>query len=371
MTALEHFASLIDASREPLLDEWRRQVRALPAARNLDTPTLTDHIPHLISELVVAFRAQSNATIPDMLSEGTPPAHGMQRLADGFDIVEVVAEYNILRGCLHELAESRGLNLAGRPFYILNRTFDGAIGAAVQTFAAEQAKLVTQRRGEYLAFVMHDLRTPLNAISLATDFLTQAHAAQPGDQAVRKVLAMLKRTVGQLAALVGKVIDENVNVESESGQKLERRTFDLWSLIEGLVHDLLPVAQSGGARIVNAIPDDLVIFADASLLRRVVQNLIGNALQYAPGGTVTIGAEPSEAADGVEFWVRDDGAGIAADRLDKVFDKHETDPDNPNGLGLGLAIVKTFVEAHGGTVSVESLVDVGTKFTIRLPAAVS
>jgi signal transduction histidine kinase len=65
--------------------------------------------------------------------------------------------------------------------------------------------------------------------------------------------------------------------------------------------------------------------------------------------------------------VRDDGAGIAADRLDKVFDKHETDPNRVGRLGLGLAIVKTLVEAHGGTVRVESSPGAGACFTLRLP----
>ncbi len=367
MNDMDKLAALIQDQRELLLTQWRRQVRELPAARHLDTPTLTDHIPQLLDELSAAFHAQTSETIPDVLHEGTPPAHGAQRLADGFDIEEVVAEYNILRGCLHDLADEHGINLQGRPFRVLNRVFDGAIGVAVQTFATEQAKMVRARREEYLAFVMHDLRTPLSAISLATELLTQSLEQQAAGTRLEKVLRTLRRNVVNLAALVGKVIKENVNLESESGHKLERRTFDLWALVESLLADLQPLAHASGTRLVNEVPTALTLFADAALLRRVLQNLVGNAIEHAPRGTVTIGAGPLDAEPAVECWVRDDGVGIPPDRLDKVFDAHDTDSREAGGLGLGLAIVKSLVEAHEGSVRVESTVGSGTCFTMRLP----
>src|SRR6185437_11107761 len=113
----------------------------------------------------------SDQTIPEALLEGSPPVHGIQRYQDGFDIVEVVAEYNILRGCIHDLAENHGLSLQGKALHIMNRVLDEAIGLAVQTFATKQELEVQRRREEYLAFVAHDLRTPLNAISLAAGIL--------------------------------------------------------------------------------------------------------------------------------------------------------------------------------------------------------
>ena len=103
-------------------------MRQLPSAKHLDTPTLNDHVPALLDELVTAFRLVSDQTIPEALLEGSPPVHGLQRHQDGFDIVEVVAEYNILRGCIHDLAESHGLSLQGKAFHILNRVLDEAIG---------------------------------------------------------------------------------------------------------------------------------------------------------------------------------------------------------------------------------------------------
>jgi len=366
---LDRLAALIRRERDPLLAAWRKQVRNLPEARHLDTPTLNDHVPQLIEELAAALQARSDETIPEALSEASPPAHGLQRVADGYDIEEVVAEYNILRGCVHDLAQANGLSLQGSPFHILNRVLDGAIGLAVKTFAAGQAAEVRGRREEYLAFVAHDLRTPLNAISLATRVLELALPARSVSAAHAQMFRTLRRNVTHLDALVGKVIEENTGPLSELGIKLERRTFDLWPLVEALVHDLDPLAHDAGTRLVNQVPDDLAVYADAGLLRRIFQNVIANAITYTPRGEVLIGARQS--ASGVhgtlECWVRDNGEGIPRERLEKVFDKSETDPGKEGGWGLGLAIVKTFVEAHDGAVSVESKEGVGSTFHFTLP----
>lgn len=364
---LDKMAALIVRERDALLARWRAQVRQLPSARHLDTPTLNDHVPALLDELASAFRLVSDETIPQAMLEGTPPAHGIQRHEDGFDIVEVVAEYNILRGCIEDLAEANGLALQGQAFHILNRVLDEAIGLSVQTFATQQALEVQRRREEYLAFVAHDLRTPLNAISLSGRVLELRLSATADGGGTAQMLKTLQRNVKHLEALVDKVLKESAHIETESGVKLERRTFDLWPLVEALIHDLHPVAGTSSTQLVNRIPEEFDIHADASLLRRVFQNLVANAIKYTPRGEIVIGARRIEADDSAECWVSDNGAGIPADRLGAIFDKLESDPLQDGGLGLGLAIVKTFVEAHGGKVTVESEEGVGSTFRFTLP----
>lgn len=213
----------------------------------------------------------------------------------------------------------------------------------------------------------HDLRTPLSAISLSARVLELLLARDPVDRPhAARMLNALHRNVQHLEALVGKVIEENSNLETEVGLKLERREFDLWPLVESLVHDLHPVAGTSTTRLTNTVPEDFVAYADASLVRRVFQNLIANAITYTPRGEIVIGARET-GGGGVECSVRDNGGGITPERCRVVFDKHETDPDKEGGLGLGLAIVKTFVEAHGGAVTVESEVGVGSAFRFTLP----
>ena len=105
MTNLSQLAALIRGDREPLLRRWREQVRGLPSAHDLDVPTLNDHIPALLEELARALEVGSDESIAAALREGSSPTHGLQRVKDAFNIAEVVAEYNILRGCVHDLAE--------------------------------------------------------------------------------------------------------------------------------------------------------------------------------------------------------------------------------------------------------------------------
>ena len=274
---------------------------------------------------------------------------------------------NILRGCIHDLAESHGLSFQGQAFHIMNRVFDEAIGLAIQTFSTQQALELQRRRDEYLAFVAHDVRTPLNAIALATRLL-ELEKPEQRDQAERSsMLKTLRRNVRQIETLVDKVLKESAHVQTEAGVKLERREFDLWPLVQAVVHDLNPVAGSNGTRLLNEVPEDLIAFADASLLRRVFQNLLANAITYTPRGKVVIGAREKDPQGAVECWVSDNGSGIPDDLLDKIFDKLESDPQKAEGTGLGLAIVKTFVEAHGGAVNVETKENVGSAFRFTLP----
>jgi two-component system phosphate regulon sensor histidine kinase PhoR len=363
----EEMAALILRDRDSLLERWRAQVRQLPSAQHLDVPTLNDHVPDLVDEIATALRTSSDLTIPEALREGSPPAHGLQRVQDGYDIEEVVAEYNILRNCIHDLADSHGLTLQGKPFHILNRVLDGAIGSAVQTFATRQAVEVQQRREEYLAFVAHDLRTPLNAISLSAKVLQMTFPQQTGNSEVPRMLNALHRNINRLDGLVRKIMDENANLQTELGVKLQRRAFDLWPLVEALIHDLHPVAGTSSTALANEVPDDLVVYGDASLLTRVFQNLIANAIRYTPHGKIVIGAQELGAHGAVECWVADNGSGIPEALLEKVFEKGETDPQDDGGMGLGLAIVKAFTEAHGGKVTVESKEPGGATFRFSLP----
>lgn len=366
---LETLAALIEQQRQAVLAQWRQQVCQLPTAQGLDAPTLDDHVPALLDELAEAFRRMSVETIPDGVLQGSPPIHGRQRLQDGFDIVEVVAEYNILRGCIHDLAERNNVSLRGKAFHILNRVFDEAIGVAVQTFATQQALEVQRRREEYLAFVAHDLRTPLNAISLAAESLTRGLVGGETNPETARMLKTLHRNGRRLEELVDHVLKESDHVGTEAGVKVQARTFDLWPLVEAAVRDLQPVAETAGTRVRNAVPDELDVYGDAGLVRRVLQNLIANAINFTPRGEVTVEARAIGANGAVECWVRDNGSGIPSDRVETIFDKGETDSPQEGASGLGLPIVRAFVEAHGGSVTVESKEGAGSTFRFTLPGA--
>ena len=127
------------------------------------------------------------------------------------------------------------------------------------------------------------------------------------------------------------------------------------------------MAGTARTRLVNAVPDELVVYADASLLRRIFQNLIANAIKHTPGDEVVIGARGIGRRRRRRVLGRATTApGFPHELLDRVFDKGETDSE-AGGAGLGLAIVKTLTEAHGGTVTVESREGRGATFRFSLP----
>ncbi len=364
---LNKLAALIRRESDALLAEWRREVRQLPVAQHLDVPTLNDHLLELLEELGCELEASSDETMIGAGLKECPVIHGLERLRSGFDIEEVVAEYNALRSIIQNLAERHGLSLYGKANHIVNRVIDGSIGLAVKTYATQKALEVQQRREEHLSFVAHDLRTPLSSIAMAAKLLGTNLPGEAKDERAAMLLETLQRNVTRLNALVVKVVQEETNLKANAEGKLERREIKLRALIAELVGDLHPLAETLNTNLINNVSEEMTAFADANLLTLVFQNLISNAINYTPNGEISVGAREIKEGVAVECWVSDNGAGIPAERLEKVFEKLETDPDKKEGMGLGLAIVRQIVEAHGGQVTVDSKLGQGSTFRFTLP----
>ena len=359
-------AALIRLERDTLLAEWRHEVRQLSVAHNLDVPTLNDHIPDLLEELACELEVCSDGSMIEGLKEN-PITHGLDRLRLGFDVEEVVGEYNALRGVIQDLVERHDLRLRGAVNRTINRVIDVSIGLAVKTYAAQKALEIQQRREERLTFVAHDLRSPLAAIAMAARLLEVTVPDVGKDERAAMLLETMHRNVTRLNSLVVKVAQEEANLKAQVDEKVKRREVKLRELVELLVSDLRPLAEASNLNLINRVPEELTVIADANMLALIFQNLISNAIDYTPNGKVTVGARAGEGSAAVECWVGDNGAGIPADRLEKVFDKLESDPVRRSGMGLGLAIVKQFVEAHGGQVSVESELGQGSTFRFTIP----
>ena len=350
-----------------LIAHWREQARSLPSAQQLDHLALTDHIPDLVAEITRDLALDRTDALSVEHSKGSPPVHGVQRFHDGFDLREVVAEYHVLRDAFQTIAERRGMVLTGEGARTINRRIDEAIGMAVEAFAKRQAMESKKQQDEHLAFFAHDLRTPLNAIGLVLSEielnLNESTRADLGE-----LLEIVLRNLKRLETLVKREMEANIRPASEDGAfHPERRQFELWPLVQRLIHDLSPLASKDGIEVRNSVPHSLTVDADAGLLAAVFQNLLTNAFKYTPRGRIAVSAQ--EEGGVVTCTVEDNGAGIPEDMLTKIFDKLETDPEK-GGTGLGLAIVKQVVEAHGGTVKVENAPGSGAIFLFTIPPAV-
>ena len=373
---LTKLAELIRQRPEDLMGLWRNKVQKVPALRNLDTPEAASHISALLEDVAVTLAKGKKKSLLAQSVDEASGVHGLQRFHEGFNLIEVVADYNALREAIQEFAEFKRITVTGRIRAILDRALDKAIGVAAQAYSEQKALEIKRQREEHLSFIAHDLKTPLSAVSTAAMILDRTLCGECKTEQVARMLEVVQRNAQRLNDLILRVIEEQTSpqrpgVDSILAARLEKRQFDLWPLVEELLRDLQPLMEPKRIRVRNDVAHDFSIFADPVLIEQVFQNLLSNAIQYTADGEIVIGAALSESDPSVHCWVRDTGKGIAEDRLEKVFDKLETDAEKGAGRGLGLAIVKQVVEAHGGYIRVTSKVGEGSTFDFTLPLPAS
>jgi two-component system phosphate regulon sensor histidine kinase PhoR len=361
-------AGLIDSNRELIMHEWIQRVRFFAGSRGLDRPALQNKMGEILGQLSAALRTgrikhKDLALLTESFKAG-PTSHGIHRVDVGFDVVEVVAEYNVLRDVLRDLSEQHGVSLAGDVGTIANRVISDATALAVESFVNEKNAREERHRLEQFSFMMHDLKTPLTSITIAVHALELLLTEDCKPDRVGKIFDVLRRNAQRMDAMLTKSVGNQKLHEMKVAPEWVK--FELRSLVQSVADDLRPLAEANRTRLVNAVSADLTLMADPVLLRATYQNLISNAIRYTHGGEITVGADAGPA--GVESWVADTGQGIAPEFVGKVFEKFETTGHGRNQQGLGLAIVKQAVEAHGGTVTVDSRVGAGSTFRFFIPA---
>ncbi|HUZ07605.1 MAG TPA: ATP-binding protein [Candidatus Paceibacterota bacterium] len=231
-------------------------------------------------------------------------------------------------------------------------------------------KKLERTRQEFVANVSHELRTPLSLIKGYVETLLDGANKDPAIS--ERFLKIIERNAQRLDLLIQDLLTISA-LESER-IKLNLNPVELHPLVEKIFADLKLPAQNKNVELSDALPA-LTASADSSRLEQVLANLVDNAIKYGRlQGRVTVGGK--KLADGrLEIFVRDDGPGIPADALDRVFERFyrvdKARSRDQGGTGLGLSIVKHIVQAHGGEVWVKSELGKGATFFFTLPAAKS
>lgn len=235
----------------------------------------------------------------------------------------------------------------------------------------EAAAKTTRVREDILAIVSHELRNPLNVILLNADLLTFPMPHRVVDPATEKYAATIRRCVDQMNRIIGDLLD----FSSIQGGRLaiERGWHTIAALVQD-AHDLLaPLANEKGLRVEIDLQDDFLrtaeVLCDRDRILQVLGNLLNNAIKFtAKHGTITLRVQ--RRSEHYCFEVSDTGIGIAADRLPYIFDRYaQAHRSSRKGVGLGLAIARGIVEAHGGTIGVESRESAGSTFFFTLKSS--
>lgn len=232
---------------------------------------------------------------------------------------------------------------------------------------AELARL-NEQKNQFLGIAAHDLRNPLEVILTYSQFLIEESTGQSTPEHLELVQAIRSSSEFMLH-LVENLLDV---AKIESGHlELERSWVDLGGLVERSVNLNRQLAGRRGIEIRLACPEGLPrMWIDAAQIEQVLNNLIGNAIKFSPRDSL-IEVQVAEREDGVELAVCDNGPGIPADELNKLFRPFGRTRVRPNdggkSTGLGLAIVKKVVEGHGGEIRVKSEEGKGTAFYVELP----
>lgn len=233
----------------------------------------------------------------------------------------------------------------------------------------EGLKEADRRKDEFLATLAHELRNPLAPIRSGLELLRMLGDERP---VVNDALRRMETQTGHLARLVDDLLD--VSRVTSGKVTLRRELLELGPVVESAVDAMRPALANAGHRLHVSLPDEpLYVDADLTRLSQVLSNLITNAGKYTETpGRIWLTAERRDRE--VVISVRDNGIGIPASMLDRIFDMlvqgKRLRGDMHAGLGIGLTLVKRLVQMHGGSVRAYSDgVGRGSRFEVRLPAA--
>ena len=296
----------------------------------------------------------------------------VRALHDEYFVNRVLAALSILLAAalLHGLslaaealeARNRQLSVYQQEITARNRELD------LQRAQAEEA---SDRKTRLLMSVSHDIRSPLTSISLVADLIRDT-AADPASHDRLPALAQnIQRDALSLAEMVNDVLDI---AYFDSGRvELRESEFSLDELIREECRALEPIAAAKGLALAIEPPASAIrVRADRIKLGRVLRNLVNNALQFTPRGSVTIASGVTPEREAL-VRVSDTGPGIAAEQLPGIFGEFTQlelrTSGERRGWGLGLAICRRLTRLMGGDVSVESEPGRGSSFIVRLPAS--
>ena len=280
------------------------------------------------------------------------------------DCREPVEDDLLLRGVRDRTIRLRGTAL---------RDLSGEGGAVIVLNDVTAMQRLENIRRDFVANVSHELKTPVASIKGFVETLIDGAADDPVDQ--RRFLGIIARQADRLASIIEDLLALSRIEQSEGTGDLPKEMVRIADLLSVVTVDCEPRAAVRSIHLDVQCDESIMVEVNAPLLEQALINLVDNAIKYSDQGRtiwIVVSLEPRATAGEkeVRISVRDEGCGIEAEHLPRLFERfYRVDKARSRklgGTGLGLSIVKHIVQAHGGTVAVESESGVGSCFTVRL-----
>jgi len=237
--------------------------------------------------------------------------------------------------------------------------------------AKELAESANRAKTAFLANMSHELRTPLNAINGFSEMIAMEMFGPIGDQRYGEYVQQINYSGNHLLAVINDILDIS---KVEAGKsELNMDEVDLSELITAAVELMRERANQGGLDlIVEMSPDLPIVVVDGRRVQQVLLNLISNAIKFTPEGGEVLVRAGWNSTDGLKVSIRDTGIGIEADKMQTAFEPfgqiENAFSKKYEGTGLGLPLARALIELHGGRITIESELNVGTTACFTLPA---
>lgn len=358
-----------------IMADWEAFAQGhIPAASDMTRTELRDHLSSIIEFIATDMdSAQTNLEQREKskgegvkaggAGESAAETHANIRFTEGFDPLELMAEFRALRASITRLWDKKRSGTAADYTEIVR--FNEAIDQVQTEGFTRYIEKVNYSRNLFLATLVHDLRDPLGTISLATQLMRttildtrQTMLAEQVDRSVVRTVQLVNHLIDDVRARLGKPLP------------ITPQPMDMGSAVSNAVSEIQIAhpAQKITVRTSGLLHGEW----DSARIGQLLSNLIGNAVQHGKDNTpVDVTAEGD--SEGVTLSIRNDGVPIPPAAIHTLFDPltraggDKSETTSARSLGLGLFIVREIVRAHGGTIKVVSTKEAGTTFSVRLP----
>lgn len=361
-------AEAVRSSAEVVLNRWMAVVReTMPTADELTFTQLRDDLPYILESIAVAMESKGDDVTEDL--KAVSSAHGAVRYHQSYNVSEVLLEYSILRPILlDEITRKLGRAMTTDESIAIDQGIDVSLRRSVMNFVnhlTREMQLSAESQSKYLSFLSHDLRGGLNGVVLMVEVLKRELSADARFSRSIEDLEIMRRAILETV----NTMDRFLHAERFRKGKVQVNPamLDLKALLIEIRGQFSHQAKEKGVVLSESVPQDLRIISDRELLTMIFQNVLSNAVKYGKNGKVHISAEKRD--DGiVRISVRDEGPGIAGDKLKKLFapfTRGET--HGQGGVGLGLSIARQAADVLGARLWAESIEGNGSTFHLELP----